>query len=580
MRWWKINGNSIEQTDWTEVLTPGRRATWETRQPPKAWARGDGVFCWRSGVDQGFVGLARILRIPKVADADGVWRYRLEYLTAPLERHIDLATLRDDPSLAQHADAWLRGIRGVQEIPEPVARALGALVTARNSDVATIISEWFPRRDAVDSLDAANLSSTCVYTVISPESLLRGAREGGELHENTRWVAIQKLWENRENGEDIAVLFADAASIWEVVYWARLDSLRVDDGGTTFRVRDVRWISGHDKTELVMRSSGERIAQGHIRPYVVCETPAWLTRAEGGPVSPRPAGDDATAREFFERIIPHRATRRKVLRRLADSIAVADAAGGQWGLSLLPQNIVRLNVGGTELFVTGEDGWINALVDPKLLPKEYRSWLGAKRYPSADGARLLRIGRVVEGEELRPEVLMYVRDAHLAAARAAHRRGHNFKSSHHPGVLAYLTAELGRALPSPAWASFHQGAVPEDDEWMEGASVEGVRVHRRRERALRDLKVAEVLRHGGRLACEVCGHDFEAAYGEIGEGYVQIHHLAPLALRDGAERTELAELALLCANCHVMAHHRAKDAPRSVVDLRRAMAEARERRRP
>lgn len=57
----------------------------------------------------------------------------------------------------------------------------------------------------------------------------------------------------------------------------------------------------------------------------------------------------------------------------------------------------------------------------------------------------------------------------------------------------------------------------------------------------------------GFLACEVCKFDFAATYGELSERFIQAHHIAPLA-QAGAARTKLADLALVCSNCHRMLH--------------------------
>jgi len=52
--------------------------------------------------------------------------------------------------------------------------------------------------------------------------------------------------------------------------------------------------------------------------------------------------------------------------------------------------------------------------------------------------------------------------------------------------------------------------------------------------------------------CEICGMSFEARYGPIGKGYIVAHHLRPVS--DGPSKTSLADISLLCANCHVMVH--------------------------
>jgi len=93
--------------------------------------------------------------------------------------------------------------------------------------------------------------------------------------------------------------------------------------------------------------------------------------------------------------------------------------------------------------------------------------------------------------------------------------------------------------------------------WFEGRKSKRAFVyHRRREAKARREKIQETLRNnGGTLICEVpnCGFDFAEQYGALGEGYAQVHHLLPLGKspKDGRE-TKLKDLAIVCANCHVM----------------------------
>ena len=60
-------------------------------------------------------------------------------------------------------------------------------------------------------------------------------------------------------------------------------------------------------------------------------------------------------------------------------------------------------------------------------------------------------------------------------------------------------------------------------------------------------------RHGVR--CAVCGFDFGAVYGDLGKGFIHVHHLVPLA----AVKREYvvdpdADLCPVCPNCHAMLH--------------------------
>lgn len=80
--------------------------------------------------------------------------------------------------------------------------------------------------------------------------------------------------------------------------------------------------------------------------------------------------------------------------------------------------------------------------------------------------------------------------------------------------------------------------------------------HLRRERssAIVKAKKEAVLKATGKLCCEVCGFDFKNIYGELGEGFCEVHHVYPLSKADGMVKTELKDLAIVCSNCHRIIH--------------------------
>lgn len=80
--------------------------------------------------------------------------------------------------------------------------------------------------------------------------------------------------------------------------------------------------------------------------------------------------------------------------------------------------------------------------------------------------------------------------------------------------------------------------------------------HLRRERNSGIVKAKKdaVLRALGKLCCEACGFDFKEVYGEIGDGFCEVHHLRPLSTADGLVKTELRDLAIVCSNCHRIIH--------------------------
>lgn len=62
--------------------------------------------------------------------------------------------------------------------------------------------------------------------------------------------------------------------------------------------------------------------------------------------------------------------------------------------------------------------------------------------------------------------------------------------------------------------------------------------------------------------CQVCGFDFEKHFGELGRGYIHVHHREELALRQGEHEVDpIKDLIPLCPNCHAMAHQRSPAIP-------------------
>lgn len=92
-----------------------------------------------------------------------------------------------------------------------------------------------------------------------------------------------------------------------------------------------------------------------------------------------------------------------------------------------------------------------------------------------------------------------------------------------------------------------------------------------RSKTLRE-KAIESYTHDGKIVCEVCGFDFYKSYGEIGRGFIEIHHQKPIFQYEETDFSKVVTEALkqlipLCSNCHRMIH-RSKDAPLTIQELR------------
>jgi len=108
----------------------------------------------------------------------------------------------------------------------------------------------------------------------------------------------------------------------------------------------------------------------------------------------------------------------------------------------------------------------------------------------------------------------------------------------------------------------------EEDEWEATEGGITYRQHRRYERShgLARRKRDAVRASKGALRCEVCDLDFEERYGCMGADFIEVHHKKPVHTMKPGEKTKLADLALLCSNCHRIVHR--KIIPVSLDELR------------
>lgn len=59
--------------------------------------------------------------------------------------------------------------------------------------------------------------------------------------------------------------------------------------------------------------------------------------------------------------------------------------------------------------------------------------------------------------------------------------------------------------------------------------------------------------------CNVCDFDFYITYGELGEGYIHVHHITPISEANSKYQVNpITDLIPLCPNCHSMVHKRKK----------------------
>lgn len=176
---------------------------------------------------------------------------------------------------------------------------------------------------------------------------------------------------------------------------------------------------------------------------------------------------------------------------------------------------------------------------------------------------LSQLGGEAHLDQLVPKVVEIVPD-HKAASPAASVRARlqeNWAGSAHFKGNDLFENVYGPAARAGVWRLKSDLLAPGNpDSVLDGAEAdigtqEGratLRVHMRRERSRKLINQFKASLTS--FACEACGDDMGAIYGELGAGYIEAHHKVPVAQIEEGVTTKLSDLAALCANCHRMIH--------------------------
>lgn len=177
---------------------------------------------------------------------------------------------------------------------------------------------------------------------------------------------------------------------------------------------------------------------------------------------------------------------------------------------------------------------------------------------------LSQLGGQAHLDQLVPKVVEIVPDHEAkdpAASVRARLQNYCAASPHYLEQGDLFESVHGLAKRAGVWRLKSDPLAPSNpDGVLDGAEVDigtqegraALRVHMRRERSRKlidDFKASL-----NSFACEACGDDMGAIYGELGTGYIEAHHKVPVAEIEEGQTTKLSDLAALCANCHRIIH--------------------------
>jgi 5-methylcytosine-specific restriction protein A len=126
--------------------------------------------------------------------------------------------------------------------------------------------------------------------------------------------------------------------------------------------------------------------------------------------------------------------------------------------------------------------------------------------------------------------------------------------AHKPDELAKLASHIKQ------FAASETKDIPEnsdeEEEGNEGQILSRVHRYRERDRTLVSKKKNKFLQENPKLFCQGCGFDFQKKYGDRGKDFIECHHTKPVSELAVGETTKLADLVLLCSNCHRIVHRK------------------------
>ena len=111
--------------------------------------------------------------------------------------------------------------------------------------------------------------------------------------------------------------------------------------------------------------------------------------------------------------------------------------------------------------------------------------------------------------------------------------------------------------------------VDTEEQYHEGHVI-NAKVNRYERSSIARMKCIEY--HGAK--CSICGINFGKKYGELGEGFIHVHHLKPLhSIGQDYVVNYKNDLIPVCPNCHAMIHRIKNGESMTVVELRKVLGE-------
>jgi hypothetical protein len=246
------------------------------------------------------------------------------------------------------------------------------------------------------------------------------------------------------------------------------------------------------------------------------------------------------AKNILVNLLPDPFTRKIVCHELATYWQYAKRNFPNKTFITLANHYIRMNVGMVEVFVIYDDETVQLVVDKSMVDPD-----AEQVYASLSDA----LPKLIPQSEFIEIILDLRQPVFSVINKLGKTRKHPSAPIGHSPALAEL---LETEYPYDSEIDYPDEAVP---EFREGQLRETFVNRYERDPEAR----AACLRHYGSHICQICGFDFESAYGSIGKEFIHVHHLRPIAVlgqNGGASIDPKEDMLPVCPNCHAMLHTR------------------------
>jgi hypothetical protein len=254
--------NELFATDAKAKLTSKGKHTIGWRSNRKDVSPGDRFFIARIIDEPGIFGSGTISRVVK---ATGSKKF-LNYLT--------FDTIYDVKAGDPHIPiAAFKGIADIDRLPQ----GSGTLI---DSNVAIELERQWSLLSGNQNLSLKPYQY-CVYTIkhsTKVENILRSGN-AGFFKERRSWRGAKRmLLDASKEQQKLPIVFAAAESTENLIAAGYIDEIVIDGETTTYFFSELRQFSQPQprKTDLKLRSTGKYLSVDYIRPYAICQSPAFL----------------------------------------------------------------------------------------------------------------------------------------------------------------------------------------------------------------------------------------------------------------------------------------------------------------